>query len=289
MKNRAAETGPAALTLVAIEQGFAPDERIVTDDLACRFLPLGSRAWVRVLRPMRRTLIDITERKVPGLWGGIMARKRYIDEVVAATSAETVVNLGAGFDTRAYRIPKLTHVPVWEVDLPANIDAKTARLQKIFGEIPPHVRLVPIDFDRENLASTLASRGCPAHSITFFIWEGVTQYLTEEGARATLKFLGEAPPGSQLVFTYTPKDFIDGENRYGQDHLYRKMVGRTPIWHFGIAPTEVEALLGEFGWRTVEHLGYDELHRRYVQPTGRHLAWMAIERIVLAQREDAPS
>jgi methyltransferase (TIGR00027 family) len=283
-KHRAAGTGPGAMALVALEQGFPPSERILTDDLALAILPFPSRARVRLFLPLRGWLVDMTERKVPGLWGGIMARKRAIDDMIVANPAEAVVNLGAGFDTRAYRLPALAKVPVWEVDLPRNIEPKRRRLQQLFGRVPAHVSLVPIDFDEEDLGPVLARHGHPADSPTFFIWEGVTQYLKEAGVRATLESLSKAPPRSRLAFTYTPKDFIDGQNLHGQPHLHRKMVGKDPVWHFGIDPGMVDGLLAEYGWDVVEHLGYDELDERYVRPTGRGLGWMAIERLVHAVR-----
>jgi methyltransferase (TIGR00027 family) len=284
MSQQAAATGPGAMFFVAVEQGFPPCERILTDELALPILPLGSRIWVRLLRPVRRWLVRKTEARVPGLWGGIMARKRFIDDVISENPAEAVVNLGAGFDTRACRLPELADVPVWEVDLPVTVEAKRRRLQKIFGAVPEYLHLVPLDFDREDPGSALAASGYPTGAVTLFIWEGVTQYLTEEGFRATFAWLANAPTGSRLVFTYVPRDFVDGDRLYGQQHLYRKMVGEDPIWRVGLDPEGVDGLLAGHGWREVEHLGYDELDERYVKPTGRDLGWMGIERIVHARR-----
>jgi methyltransferase (TIGR00027 family) len=284
MTNRAAKTGPDAIALVAVEQGFPPGERILTDDLAGPILPWLSRAWIRAFRPLRRWLVATTESRVPGLWGGVMARKRFIDDAVSADPCNAVVNLGAGYDTRAYRLPELADVPVWEVDLPENLEPKHRRLRRIFGEPPAHVNLVPVDFERDDLPAALARHGYPPHNTTFFIWEGVTQYLSEERVRSTLAFLEDAPPESQLVFTYTPKDFIDGNNLYGQPYLYQKMIGSDPVWHFGLDPQTIDDLLAGYGWRVVEHLGYDELGERYVKPTGRKLDWMAIERLVHARK-----
>ena len=122
-------------------------------------MPVAFRVNVWISTRLKNWLIRKTEEKVPGLWGGIMSRKRYIDEIVAEAAdghIEAVVNLGAGFDTRAFRLQALAEVPVWEVDQPQNIDAKRARLEKLFGEVPDHVTLVPIDFDHEDLATVLA-------------------------------------------------------------------------------------------------------------------------------------
>lgn len=112
MSRKAAQTGPGAMVLVAIEQGFAVGKRILTDELAAPILPLGSRLWVRLLRPVCGWVVGRTEARIPGLWGGIMARKRYIDDAVSAVQTAAVVNLGAGFGTRAYRLPALADTPV---------------------------------------------------------------------------------------------------------------------------------------------------------------------------------
>ena len=287
MSRKAAQTGPGAMVLVAMEQYFPEAERIVTDNLALPILPFGYRIEVRLFGPIKNWVVKKSEQKVPGLWGGIMSRKRYIDDIVSEAAdgqIEAVVNLGAGFDTRAFRLGALAEVPVWEVDQPQNIDAKRSRLEKLFEPVPAHVTLVPIDFDHEDLATVLASHGYEPDRRTMFVWEGVTQYVTEAGIRATFDFLARSPAGSRMVFTYTPKDFIDGENFYGLEYLYKQMLVKDKIWLFGIDPEKVDDFIGEFGWRVVEHLGYDELGERYVRPTGRELQSMAIERIVSAEK-----
>jgi methyltransferase (TIGR00027 family) len=275
------------MVMVAMEQYLPKAERILVDDFALPILPFIFRAEVRLLGPITSWIIKKSEQKVPGLWGGILARKRFIDDKVIESAdghIEAVVNLGAGFDTRALRLQALAEVPVWEVDLPQNIEPKRSRLEKLYRKLPDHVTLVPIDFDCQDLATVLESHGFKPDRKTFFIWEGVTQYVTENGIRATFEFLAKAPAGSRLVFTYTPRDFIDGEAFYGQEYLYKQMLVKDRIWLFGIDPDKVDDFIGAYGWRVLEHLGYDELDERYVKPTGRQLQPMAIERIVFAEK-----
>ena len=50
-------------------------------------------------------------------------------------------------------------MPVFEVDLPVNIDRKTAVVRRVLGGPPPSVRLVPVDFERDDLAAELAKHG----------------------------------------------------------------------------------------------------------------------------------
>ncbi len=288
MTRAAAKTGAGPTMMVAVEQYFPKKQRIIEDSLAYQVLPFGIRTIAGVLHSAlaRDWMVRTTEKSFPGIWGGMMCRKRYIDEklIEAASQIEAVVDLGAGFDTRAYRLSALADIPVWEVDQPENIQPKRARLRKLFEEVPSHVRLVSIDFDQEQLSTVLAAHGYPAGQRTFFIWEAVTQYLTETGIRGTFDFLAKAARGSRLAFTYVRKDFIDGKNRYGQEAAYEQYISKGKFWLFGMDPEEVPSFLESYGWRVVEHLGYEDLAERYVKPTGRELASMLIERIVYAEK-----
>ena len=275
------------MALVAVEQYFPKAQRIIDDGLAARLLPLGAMIFVRFLRPRwtRNWVIGLSEKSNPGIWGGLLCRKRYIDEKVIASrnGIEAVVNLGAGFDTRPYRLPALSGLPAWEVDQRENIEAKEKRLRKAFGTIPANVKLVVADFDRDDLRSILVAQGYSAAKPTFFVWEAVTQYLTEQGVRATFDWLAKAALGSRLAFTYVRKDFLDGKTFYGWESGYRQFV-TSKVWLFGMEPEDCPSFLKGYGWRIIEDVGYDELATKYIVPTGRHLASTPVERMVYAER-----
>ena len=139
-------------------------------------------------------------------------------------------------DTRAYRLARRSDIPVFEVDLPVNIARKKAAVQRAIGGVPASVHLVPLDFERDDLIGALTGHGYRPDARTFFIWEGVTQYLTEDAVRATLGALQAAPAGSRLVFTYVRKDFIDGVNMYDAAILYKRFRQRQQVWRFGLDP-----------------------------------------------------
>jgi len=286
---KAANTGSGPTAVVAMEQNFPEGTRLINDDMAGRILPFSMRIYVWLTRASwaRDWMIRMSEKTSPGAWAMVLCRKRYIDDKVAEAAAEgaaTVVNLGAGFDTLAFRLPALDTVQVWEVDQPENIDAKRSRLKKILGEIPARLSLVSIDFDHQELGAVLASQGYAADTKTVFVLEGVTQYLTEAGIQTTFGFLAKAPAGSRLVFTYVRKDFIDGKVLYDQEYLYKKWLLKDKVWFFGIDPEDVGDFLDVYGWRVLEHLGYEELAERYVKPTGRKLVSLALERVVYAEK-----
>jgi O-methyltransferase involved in polyketide biosynthesis len=60
--------------------------------------------------------------------------------------------------------------PVYEIDLPANIDRKRTRLNQLFGGMPVNVIMVPIDVKTQDLADVLASQGYRPDRLTFFGW-----------------------------------------------------------------------------------------------------------------------
>jgi methyltransferase (TIGR00027 family) len=287
MANAAANTGIMPMALVAVEQYFPKAQRIMDDDLAIRLLPFRGRMFVHLLQPrwMRDWIIGLSEKSNPGIWGGLLCRKRYIDEKLTASQneIEALVNLGAGFDTRPYRVPALSGLPVWEVDQRENVQAKERRLRKAFGTIPANVKLVTVDFDRDDLGATLTAHRYSAGKRTFFVWEAVTQYLTEQGVRATFDWLAKAAPASRLAFTYVRKDFLDGKSFYGWESGYKRFVA-SKIWRFGMEPQDCAAFLKNYGWQIIEDAGYDELAEKYILPTGRRLASTPVERMVYARK-----
>lgn len=285
----AAQTAFGPMVIAAVEQSYPAAQRLVQDDLAIHLLPLGPRLAARAFKWgfMRDLAIKATEKKAPGIWGGVLCRKRYADDKVAEAidlGIQQLVILGAGLDTRAYRLTAPAKVPAFEVDLPANITYKRDRLLKLFGGLPEHVTLIPVDFQTDDLAGALASNGFRADAQTMFVWEAVTQYLTEDGFRRTLRFLSKAAAGSRLIFTYVREDFLAGVNFYGAEQIHRDMKTKYDVWHFGIKPENVDGLLREYGWAEREQVGPREYFKRYIEPSGRDLSASEIERFVDAEK-----
>lgn len=165
MTGRAGRTGAEPTVLSALEQNIPRDRRILVDALALRVLPWWSRALVRLAKPFMDPLLKAAERSAaPGMWGALLCRKRYIDErlIESAARVDQIVNLGAGLDTRLYRLNAVHSLPAWELDQAANIRQKRRRFSRALHRIPPTIRLVPIDFDHEPVAQVLAGNGYDA-------------------------------------------------------------------------------------------------------------------------------
>jgi methyltransferase (TIGR00027 family) len=88
------------------------------------------------------------DRIAKGVVGFIIARERYIDDYLITCLQQgfnQIVILGAGFDTRAYRINGIDKTKVFEVEHPATQMVKLEKLQKIIAPLPDRVTFVPVD------------------------------------------------------------------------------------------------------------------------------------------------
>src|SRR5262245_49330021 len=149
---------------VALYRGLESSERarapLFVDPVAPRFLSrsLGLALRMSRSRVMRPLLLRYADARAPGARTSAIARTAYLDDAVrAAVAARTrqLVVLGAGFDSRAHRLPELAGTRVFEVDRAETQAVKRARLADRRDE----VRYVPVDFLRDDVASALSAAG----------------------------------------------------------------------------------------------------------------------------------
>jgi len=274
----------------AIESYRAEKDRLFEDCFAMGFLPVKYRAIVRLLQVpvLGAALLAMRERQVPGIMGNLLCRTRFIDDTFRDTVArgfEQVVILGAGFDSRAYRIPGTSRIRVFEVDHPATQDLKRERIERMHNELASHVTFVPIDFERQELGEVIAAAGFRTGAKTFFIWEGVTQYIAAEAVDSTFRYVSHAGAlGSRIVFTYIHRGLIDGSVRMeGAQKLISELERQGEPWGFGIDPAELSQYLAARGLKLVEDVGARDYRTRYLDPIGRAMDIFEGERVAVAE------
>ena len=288
---RGLSTGMTVMALLrAIEAARPETERLFDDPISRRLVPGIWRAFL--LPGLGDLLVALTEKRGPGALGNLYCRTRYIDDALRRALAgglEQVVILGAGFDCRAYRIPGIERTRVFEVDLPAPQHLKQERLQVAFGKLPVHVTFIPIDFNRQNLNGELAAAGFRTNARTFFVWEGVTQYITAEAVDLTFRYVARAgASGSEIAFTYIHRGIIDGYARSELDETLMSLArqGGSP-WIFGLDPAELPPYLDRRGLALVEEVWAPDYRQRYLEPIGRQIDIFDGEHVVLARKETA--
>jgi len=272
----------------ALESVGPSTTRLFYDPFAIGFLRPALRAAVAASRtPVLGRLVPwLIDRRWPGARSSGVARTRLIDDALADAvrrGARQVAILGAGFDCRACRLPGLSGVRIFEVDHPQTQEAKRSWFEQRFGHAPAAVAFAAVDFDCHSLADRLIAAGFDAAVPTFFVWEGVTNYLTEPAVDSTLRFIGSTAPGSRVVFTYVHRGMIDGTESFpGTGRLTRTLRRVGEQWTFGFEPAEVPAYLAARGLRLIEDLGAREYRARYL-PGGAAILGYEFYRAALAE------
>jgi len=159
------------------------------------------------------------------IWFFDAAVDRYLPGV-----AQFVI-LGAGFDTRAYRLADGTRVRVFEVDSPRTQMVKRETLNKA-GIDASAVTFVPADFETEDWLARLTAAGFDPGERTLFLWEGVTMYLGRAAVEDTLRKIASTAHGSVVVFDYFTTEALKSRAAY---------------WRYGRAATKAAGEALKFG------------------------------------------
>ncbi|HET7505062.1 MAG TPA: class I SAM-dependent methyltransferase [Kofleriaceae bacterium] len=205
---------------------------------------------------------------------------RLIDLAIDRLGVRQVVLLGAGYDTRAARLPRAS-VRFFEVDHPATQAEKRERMAALDGYPDDAATHVACNFEREDPVERLASAGFDGREPAVVIWEGVVSYLTEAAVRATATRLATGlDPRSLLAFDFLGKNQAEGNRMSPADLDARAYFGELgePL-RFGI--DDVLPLLYECGFRWVRVLDFNELALELVDDYQRERKFR-FQRIALA-------
>jgi len=288
------QTASRTARLMAVQRGLESSrpspKRLFEDRLARSFV---SPTWRLALGGARFAPIRIGLEAAYDLVGGpgprasAIARTRLIDDLLEefAPWVDQIVILGAGFDTRPYRLRCLSTRRVFEVDHSDTQKAKRSGLAQVLDSETSGVAFVPVDFETDDLAEVLLGAGFSSEQTTLFLWEGVTQYLSAEAVTATLRVIRHlSRPKSFLLFTYVDESVItDGLANFPEAKRWLKGVRkRSEPWIFGIDPREVARLLTDHGFQLINDVSTREAGNRYFSLVGRHDRGSGLYHVVTA-------
>jgi methyltransferase (TIGR00027 family) len=288
-EGQASRTAEQNALLRALESSLPEGRRLFEDPLARVFLswPLALVVRLAGIPGLRRLAPWYIDRRWPGVRTSVVARTRLIDDAITDSlqgHTQQLVLLGAGFDSRAYRLPGLRGVTVFEVDHPDTQAAKRRVLERALPLPPAQVRFVATDFRQRNLETAMAAAGYSEAARSFLLWEGVTNYLTEAAVDSTLRWCSRASAGSLLLFTYVHGDVLTNPGRYiGTKTLFASLakVGERLTW--GIEPEALPGFLAERGLSLVSDVGAADYRERYFKDAARKMRGHEFYRIALAR------
>ena len=171
----------------------------------------------------------------------MLKQNRMVRRTASGPPAEQLVILGAGLDSRAWRLDCLRDAVVFEVDHPSTQAWKRARSAAVPYKAKD-VRFVAMDFERDQLAPLIQSAGFDPDKRSFWLWEGVTLYLRPQDVWANLGvFAALSAAGSRIALTYLRKK----DGRVPRS-LFLALLGE-PI-RSAFTPGEIAELATRQGW-----------------------------------------
>lgn len=254
----------------ALETKRNNGDKLFSDPFAIHFLDTQLKLAVKAsnLPLFRSYLKKKLQKRISGAYSSGLARTKYIDDLLKLAIKDgvtQVVILGAGFDTRASRLDFLQAIPVIEVDHPNTSNFKIDTYKKKIGQLPQNVTYRQIDFNIQSLDDLARQYHFDFTRPTAIIWEGVTNYLTEEAIDNSFAFISKYPKGSYVIFTYVHRQILDDPRAFfGGEKLLKDLENIEERWTFGFYPNELPNYLSNFGWTLVEDLGAAEYRQRYL-------------------------
>ena len=183
-----------------------------------------------------------------GLRSHVVLRSRYAEDLLqkgAAAGVTQFVNIGAGFDTFAFRQPPWANrLRVVEVDHPASQKAKQEYFSNRGFVAPENTRFVPVDLEKERLSAALSDTDVSRRSSTFFACLGVLAYLRRTTVRSIFEDIAAWSRGTTFVAAFAPRR-ANAESAVAERAAER---GEPWISYFG--QDEIEELFTTSGFST---------------------------------------
>jgi methyltransferase (TIGR00027 family) len=251
-----------------------------SDPTALALLPEDAQALVEVIRadnPPKRLRARVQRAQHVRRSKMMVARTVAIDDAIRDAASPQLVILGAGLDGRAWRMPELRDVVVFEVDHPDSQRDKRARAGAL-ALAAKDVRFVAVDFERDSLDEALAKAGHDTARATTWVWEGVVMYLEPKDVEATLAVIERrSAPRSRLIVAYHSPALVL--------HLIGWFVRRLgePL-RSSFTPDAMRSLLSKHGFGVVRDDGLPAIGLALSDDIARATKVMKHMRIVTADR-----
>jgi methyltransferase (TIGR00027 family) len=254
-EGRPSQSSSLVAMVRALADGGMTTAKGFSDPTARSLLP---PAWSRTLRfaewRLERARPAARRRVAQGV-DVVALRTLAIDRFATAAlerGVGQVVILGAGLDGRAFRLTGVETADLFEIDHPATQAYKRAKA----GSLRPRarsLRYVEVDFERDSLSQRLAEAGHDSGRPTFWIWEGVATYLSDDAMRATLGTVAaRSASGSEVVITYS----LPAARPFLRDVIFGRLWGEPQIGRR--TPEQMASLVTGAGLVVVEDSGLSD-------------------------------
>jgi methyltransferase (TIGR00027 family) len=291
---RASRTAEHNALFRTLETSVPEHQRLFVDPYARRFLawPLSLVGGLAALPGGGQLARYVIDRRWPGMRASVVARTRLIDDTLSALSSQELgqfVILGAGFDSRPYRLDCVRNVQVFEVDHPDTQRVKRRRLARALPALPANVSFIPTDFNLHQLGPAMEASGFSRTRPTVFLWEGVTNYLTEHAVDATLRWCAQAADHGLLLFTYVHSDVLSHPEMFaGAQRMHATLAKVDEHLTFGMDPAVMGPFLAQRRLDRQWDLGATDYRARYFGARATSMTGHEFYRVAMARIRTEP-
>jgi methyltransferase (TIGR00027 family) len=230
-------TGVGVAVLRALET--TRTDRLFEDPYAASFVEAAG---------MGQRLEDAAASRPLAQW--VAVRTRFLDEVVLGATKERsrqVIILGAGLDTRAFRLPWPAGTRLWELDLPDVLAFKEGVISAEGWEPACERVTLPVDLSAD-WGQRLREAGFDQDAPSAWLAEGLLAYLTTETRDALVARAGElSAPGSRFGLTLSSPGRLKAWREAHPDGTSHRR-DFVALWQ-SEAPDDASAWLASLGWQ----------------------------------------
>jgi methyltransferase (TIGR00027 family) len=229
-----------------------------------------------------RKILTTVPKAFAGAWS-VVIRTVIIDTFIReaiAQNVDTILNLGAGLDTRPYRMDLPPSLRWVEVDFPHVIALKETRL----ADERPRCKLerIKLDLTDRTLRQKMLTEVSAGAKSILVLTEGVVPYLGKEDVAA---LAGDLRQAGKIDFWII--DYFSPEAIRLSDKMRARFMRNAP---FRFKPTDWFAFFAGHGWRASEVRYIAEEAKRLGRPIPapfRAKAWFALKALFMssARRE----
>ena len=244
----------------AVESSRPPNDRLFYDPHAKLFLTPILKMWVWLAAfPFFRWFIPwYINLRWPGAISSVVARTRMIDlmtlEAIQKHKVYQVIILGAGYETRAYRLTQMgvKAVQFVEVDREMTQVRKKELLLNIPVSEKPDIPLdyIALDFKEESPQEVIPRLLQQKHYKTLIIWEGAVNNLTASLGNTMFRYFQNYPSGTRIIFNFVDARMKeDPRSFYGATRVMRQLKQMNEEWDTGLAPDSLAEFLARYNMR----------------------------------------
>jgi methyltransferase (TIGR00027 family) len=200
---------------------------------------------------------------IKAIANAIAVRTYIIDEIISqlirVNGIDTVLNLGAGLDTRPYRL-KLPSTLRWiEVDIPSILSYKEQKLEQEHPKCS--LERVKLDLSDRTSRNILFTKINDESQQVLVLAEGILGYLTEAQVADLAMDLYQQPNFYWWMFDLTAKSLLEQLQHHQSQKIFRQYFtdGKTA---FTFTPVQGIEFFRPYGWQLAEFRSTWEETRR---------------------------